>query len=291
MIKNIYILKTTVLTLVGLVLSISTSAQESSPLMIVGEGVCCGWSASSSPVMIVDEDNPSIYHYTGWIEANKEFKFITHTDWSGDQYLNPNASDPYILGNAQLQKNGDDNKFKVRESGNYDITVNIEALTVNVSKSAYQTKPIYYNILFLVGGNTPGGWSLNDATPLMQSSNNPFFFSTTVHLTSDGSFKVAVNCYADFAQKFYFRDESDSGKVSEDSTGDRQWTVGEDGDYDISLNLDAMTISIVKHTGTGINYVNTSRAGGKHQYTMSGIRINGNYKGVVIENGKKILYK
>ncbi len=282
--------KTAVLMLTALMTMSTANAQSEAPLMLVGEAVCCGWSASSSPVMVADESTPGVFHYTGWLEADKEFKFITHTDWSGDQYLNPNATDPYILGETILQRNGDDTKFKVSQSGNYDITANVEQLTLSVTRSPYQEKAVHYNILYLVGGNTPGGWSLNDATPLKQSNDNPFLFTATLRLTADGSFKVAVNCFADFAQKFYFRDATDDARVSEDTTDDRQWSVAEDGEYDVQIDIDAMTISIVKHTETAITAVPVTTSA-PLRYTLSGMKANANAKGICIENGKKILVR
>jgi len=306
--KTTFLSKTIALTVLGLMGVTAINAQEETSEavavtpMVVGPGVCCGWSASSAPVMLASETDENVFTYTGWIEADQDFKFITHTDWSGTHYINSNGEDPHIIGDGTLaiheSDTDPDTKFQVSQSGNYNVTINVSELTINVVKAEYQDNPINYNILYLVGSNTPGGWSLNDATPLVQDSENPFLFTTTVPLTADGSFKIAVNCYGDFFQKMFFRDADDSGKLDEGDeavTADLQWKVDADGNYDVTVNLLEGTISIALHEEGGDieNAISQVKAAGNTSadayYTLSGVKVNNLTKGIYIYKGKKIV--
>lgn len=217
--------------------------------MVVGDATWGGWNPENASVMVAEPGLPDVFSYTGHLEADKEFKFITKNGWDGDEYRNANATDPYIYGKGRIRLGGSDDKFKVKESANYTIHCNLADMTVSVEKAAFQQAPISHNMLYLVGDATPGNWTLANATPLTQDHSNPFRFTGYAHLTASGSFKIAVNNHASWGQKFYFRDATDSRKVSEDATGDRQWTVPADDDYTVTVDLEDMTISMVSSTG------------------------------------------
>ena len=215
--------------------------------MVVGAAVYSGWNPQNAAMMQRSDKGDNVFTYTGWFLADEEFKFLTQCDWDGDEYRNANASNPYILGDGSLQLNGNDNKFKVSESANYTVTVDLDAMSINVVKASYQEQPIYYNVLYLVGSATAGGWSLPDGTPLVQDSENPFVFTATVHLTAAAGdeFKIFTNPNSDFEnQQFFYRDANDSGKISEDATGDRKWTLTAEDDYMVRVDLSASTIDL-----------------------------------------------
>ena len=223
--------------------------------MVVGSAVYSGWYPRNAAMMVRQNELANVFTYTGWLEAGegKEFKFLTQCNWSGDEYRNGDGSTSIISGDGTLQLNGDDNKFMVSETANYTITVNLDEMIINVTKAYYQSEPIYYNVLYLVGDNTPGGWDLTAATPLVQDAENPFLFTAQVHMTApiNGTFKIATNPNSSYdddlslgAQQFFFRDNSDSGKISDDATDDRKWTVPAEDDYLVRVNLQTKDIDI-----------------------------------------------
>ncbi len=219
-------------------------------LLVIGDATWGGWSLDRSAVMVKQSDSPEIFTYTGYLNANKEFKFLTEAQWDKREYRNA-SSDPYILGQGNLRQGGDDTKFKVSESANYTISCNLTDMTLSVTKAAYQDAPILHDVLYLVGDATPGGWALGNASPLAQSASNPFLFTGRVTLTNAGdnrtaTFKIATNCHGGYdEQKFFFRDATDANRLSEDGTDDRQWSVPEPGTYDVAVDLAGMTIGMV----------------------------------------------
>lgn len=222
------------------------SVQATDRLLVVGDATWGGWSLDRTSVMISDSKNSDVFRYTGWLEADKEFKFLAQAQWDKEEYRN--ASDnAYDVSRLAYSYAGSapDYKFKVKQSANYDITCDLGAMTLSVVKSDFQHKPVYHDILYLVGSATAGGWNLSKALPLTQDKTNPFRFTGKVDLMP-GTFKIATNCYADYnEQKFFFRDPADDGRISEDGTNDRQWTVETPGNYTVTVDLEALTISAV----------------------------------------------
>lgn len=228
-----------------------SAATAEDQLLVIGDATWGGWSLDKSSVMVQSKENPDVFTYTGFLTADKEFKFLTEAQWGKNEYRNgaqDAASNPYILGAGKLQKNGDDNKFKVAASANYTIVCNLADMTISVDMAQYQEAPVLHNVLYLVGDATPGGWSLGESIPLTQSDSNPFSFSGYATLKKSGTFKIATNCHADYGQKFFFRDSNDSGKLTEDATDDRQWRVDADGYYLVTADIKDNTISITPAT-------------------------------------------
>jgi hypothetical protein len=99
-----------------------------------------------------------------------------------------------------------------------------------------------------------------------------------------------VNKFGDFTQKFFYRDAADDGKVSEASAGDLQWSVASAGNYVVTVDLKAMTISIVDKEATGIKGIAASKSTTVDAYySPSGARVSKTTKGIVFHNGKKIV--
>ncbi|MDD3077649.1 MAG: SusF/SusE family outer membrane protein [Paludibacter sp.] len=241
-------------------LSVELMESKSSPLYIVGDAALCGWDPQAAFELY---QNGNIYTYTGYFNQDNEFKFLTTHDWGKLELRNGNAdasTNEYLdltAGGALALKSGDneDYKFKLAESGNYKITCDIDAMTLNAEKITYQDAQIKYPALYLVGDATPGGWSTSAATPLWRQDNeaNMFTYSGKVQLTA-GNFKITVAPGKGFDNSyFYFKDASDEGKISTDATDDRQWTITETGDYTVTIDLNAMTISTVKDVSTAYN--------------------------------------
>lgn len=234
-----------ILTVITLAWLFFAQAHGADRLLVVGDATWGKWSLDRTSVMIRDNSNENLFRYTGWLKADQEFKFLAQAQWDQIEYRNA-SENPYDVSRLAYSENGSapDYKFKVGESANYTITCDLGAMTISVVKADYQQAEILHNVLYLVGSATPGNWNLWEALPLAQDNSNPFLFSGKVSL-KPGTFKIATNCYGDYnEQKFFFRDPSNDGRVSEDGTDDRQWTITTSGTYDVTVDLSASTISI-----------------------------------------------
>ena len=135
-------------------------------LMIVGDAVWGGWTPANSVVMLPDGEN--VFKATVYLkkidgETVKEgFKLLTAANWDCLQYHAGDSDVELEEGvAAQLydnQENGNDKKFQVKESANYDVVCDLNAKTITATKSAYQEHPVNHNALWMVGDATPGDW-------------------------------------------------------------------------------------------------------------------------------------
>ena len=141
----------------------------------------------------------------------------------------------------------------------------------------------------MVGSATPGNWSVEDGTILVQDATNPNVFATTVDLV-EGEMKIAVNKYGAFDQTFYLRDMNDETKMVFGGD-DNKWYITKAGKYDVKVDVSAMTISIKEHADveSGISAVKVEQSAAVSHYTLAGAKATGITKGLTIvvdSNGK-----
>ena len=242
--------------------------------------------------MFNTDEQPDVWKATVSLKADAGFKFLTETWWGGLEFR---AGDNDVVLNSGVatalvsseNDNGKDCKFMVSEKANYDIVCDLANNKVTVTKAAYQDHEINHPALWMIGSATPGNWSLSDGILLVQDVANPCVFSATADLMP-GEMKVAVNKYGGFDQTFYLCDLSDDTKMVFGGD-DNEWNITEAGTYDVKVDVAAMTISIQKHTSSGIGAVKDATAAPAAYYTIAGVKSNAAAKGltIVVDNNGK----
>lgn len=254
-----------------------SSANAADRLLIVGDAVWGGYSIDNSIVMFNTEDAPDVYKATVYLDASKEFKFLTETYWGGFEYRAGESSvtlqegvESKLVSTDETDK---DEKFFVTESANYDITCDLVQQTIVIAKSAYQEQPIHHTGIWMIGNATPGGWSISDGLLLQQDAADPFQFAGTVTLQA-GEFKFAINNQTGFGQTFYQRDMENEGKIKFGGD-DNKWIVSEENTYDVVLNLSSLTISFTMHNPTAIAPVSSASVTGQQAeyFTLGGVKV------------------
>ncbi len=103
-------------------------------LSLVGDATPAGWNPQGIPLE-QDESNPNLYRWTGPLTTG-EFKFHTSSGgWGEGSWLcAPSAGQDldaqrYII---TTDAAGPDNKWQVREAGDYSITIDLEKETINI---------------------------------------------------------------------------------------------------------------------------------------------------------------
>lgn len=263
-------------------------------LLIVGDAVWGGWHIPNSFIMVNTDEQPDVWKATVSLNANAGFKLLTQTCWGGLEFRAGNedvmltAGVPSALVSSN-DDNGKDCKFKVSEKANYDVVCDLMNNKITVTKAAYQDTDIKHPALWMVGSATPGNWSVDDGTILVQDATNPNVFATTVDFV-EGEMKIAVNKYGGFDQTFYLRDVTDDTKMVFGGD-DNKWYITKAGKYDVKVDVSAMTISIKEHADveTGISAVNNEQSVAISHFTIAGAKTTGTTKGlniVVDSNGK-----
>ncbi len=231
-------------------LSMASFGVNAGNLWIIGDATPYGWSCDDATALLSTVENPSVYSGTIYLKAGYDFKFMTIPDFGNEEYgAAPGAS--IEDGMISLAKGTDDNgysKLQVTENANYLICVNTDDMTATIEKSAYQETEIKLSSLFLIGDATEGGWSVDNGTPLLQDPAAPYIYKRSELKLTNGSFKIAtvIKGGGTFADKyFYFRDAENANKIALGQAGDLQWSITEEGTYNITVNTIDNTIDIV----------------------------------------------
>lgn len=250
-------------------------------LWIIGDATPYSWSLDDATALLSTPENPDVYTGTIYLKADANFKFLTQTDWGGREY---GAAEGAVItdGTIALATGSNDSGYaqiKVAENANYYISVDTKTLSAEIRKSSYQDTEIKLCSMFLIGGATEGGWSVDNGTPLYQNEAKPYEYSVSGLALNEGTFKIAtvIKGGGSFDQKYYyFRDASDEGKIALNQDGDLQWSINEAGKYDVNVNTLDNTISIKKASTTGIESI--IEADGENElparyYTISGVPV------------------
>lgn len=281
------------LVLSSLLIAGAATGLKAANLWIIGDATPYGWSLDDATALLSTTEDENLYTGTIYLKADQDFKFMTTTDWGGNEYgAAPGAS--LTDGKIALAMGTSDEgygKIQVAEDANYLISVNTETLEATIVKSEYQASEISLSSLFLIGDATTGGWSVDNGTALFQAAATPYIYSATVEL-KEGSFKIAtvIKGGGTFDSKYYyFRDPENDGKIILGHNEDTQWSISEEGQYIVTVNTLDNTISIAKEGESGVADAAVENAETIEYYSLAGVRVNHPEHGIYIcKKGDKV---
>lgn len=98
-------------------------------LYLVGSATPGGWDLPKASMLKQDATNPVVYSGSVTLTAG-EFKLCVNTQTGyGQTFFLVDPNDP-----TKMVFGGDDNKWKVTEAGDYDISANVKDLTISIKK-------------------------------------------------------------------------------------------------------------------------------------------------------------
>lgn len=200
-------------------------------IYMVGDATPNGWDISNSTELIQDQDNPYIFTYMGVMKAG-DFKFPVNqnSDWGQDMYMKLTDSTMYLHHGGDP----DDNKWTIAKKGHYIITLNLMDNTISLARTK----------LFMVGSATPIGWSIDQAIELTEDATDGCIFTYSGPMEA-GEFKFPVNRNTDWGQDMYMRvDDTHMYRHTGGESDDNKWNITTAGNYTITANIEALTISI-----------------------------------------------
>lgn len=272
--------------------AVAATAADNGKLFIIGNSTPCGWDLDMAQALLSTSEHPNVYTGTLYLKSGdgNDFKFMQAHEWGSTEYGLPVDSESSVVsGETALATGSLDEGYKklaVAQDGNYYISIDTESLKANVVLADYQSTEINYTSLFAVGGATPGGWSVEDGTPLYQQADKPYEYKATVKLNAaPESFKIATSLRGagSFDAKYYiFRDAEDDTKISTDATDDRQWSVSKAGYYDVAVNTVDATISISEADTSAVENLTVSSAAEVTFFNLQGQKVNNPSKGIFI---------
>ncbi|MCC8038820.1 MAG: SusF/SusE family outer membrane protein [Bacteroidales bacterium] len=121
-----------------------TGAEFADNLYMIGGATEAGWITENAIPMVRDENDPSLFTFTGDLryrqenEDPRQFKILGQRGW-GPYSLHSTTQDEDVLTSTTIVEGGDDNKWSVPadREGIYTITVNLNDLTIHASLEGY----------------------------------------------------------------------------------------------------------------------------------------------------------
>ena len=268
-------------------------------LILTGEAVADDSGSAydlSKGIYMEKHSDENIFKATAFLKGGELFKFANGTDWGS--CVSYNAAHPGCCFSDNLitadivSHSPHDHKFQVLQSANYDIRVDLDAMTVSVARSAWQTTPAdRYPALYLVGDHC--GWNLSKADPVRATdTSRPHILTATVRLHKGDTFKFATRRFdGDWQQPMFVMGDTPGTMTLWDHTdaGDRKWKTEADGDYAIRIDKQTNTVSITSVAAGMTQTAGHDKAGNTKAYTLAGIQTSVGIAGITISNGRKRL--
>ncbi len=216
-------------------LTITLSAFEAAPeaLWMVGSATAGGWDLAQATPMDIIEGEEGGFQWSGELGAG-ELKFLLTTDGWVPGYGREDDTHLYLRDHLWEDENGNrvddealphqdtrDDKFIIAEQGLYKISLNINALTITITKTA---GPKYFD-MYLVGSAF--------ATPLSMFRCGYAFLATAANLNGTMHFSNSAD---DSGDKYYASKENPGEEASLIQTPGYEWSFnGANSLYHISL--------------------------------------------------------
>ena len=184
---------------------------------------------------------------------------------------------------------GSDNyQIKLDENGEYTVDFTFDAETLTGSFATTKT-----------GEYTPGEktWTICGVAALCGSNWKPADTSNDMTKVAEGEFEltrtnVALLADTEYEYKVAANHAWTESYGKDGGSANQIFSVTEDGAYDVTFVflLETKSLSATGET-TGINMVSVKAVKSAPIYNLQGQRVDGNYRGIAIQNGKKMLMK
>lgn len=233
---------------------------KTSTLFMVGDAAPCGWDINNPTPFTATEEEPLIFIYEGKLNKG-EFKCCIKAGNWGNPFIRP------MVGGTEINQDGiaetpfamhagdPDDKWRVTHDAIYRLTFNLRLWTMQAEYlGEVPLDPIQTETLFIIGGATPNGWDMGNATALSKDSNDPYLFSAEVSLKAGETFKAFMVKDDTWSQEFLHPVVADCA-VSKSGVADNgfkcykggedlQWKVIDDGRYRLSFDLKHYTLTV-----------------------------------------------
>lgn len=220
-----------------------SSAQLPSNLYLVGNASPIGWHIDHA--IQLENNSGGVFRYTGPLFAGS-YKFADSqaADWSQNFYVKDPSDATKIL------KNKDDNQWSVDTLGQYQLTLDLNNMSISIQKISDQ--PVYTHF-WLIGDATAAGWEMDNAINQSFTAKSATEYVWKGNL-SVGLLKVFMGAFNDFDGSFYMaltdgqNITNPAAQIVNGGGKDARWAVTEAGEYTLTLNTATNTLTATHGT-------------------------------------------
>lgn len=223
--------------------AIAWNATMMTDLYLVGDATPHGWDLERATAMIMDMDHFSTFSWSGTMHKG-EFKLMVNTeDWF--PCFVKDSTDEAKMVYRDSEESYPDFKWTIAKTGNYRITADVEALTIEVAYLGGET----YSHIYMIGDAAPGGWSWDNLTEMQHPESGIFTYEG--HLNT-GQIKFPTEIRSDWSGEMLYAPTPDCVPALNGSFDahagdpDNKWLIPESGEWSIRININDTTISFTK---------------------------------------------
>ena len=213
-------------------------------LYLVGNATPNGWDAQRAQYMRQDAEDHSLFTYEGVLNRG-EFKLLLKPGEWLPCYVR-NAEDSTKMVYRATEKDYPDCKWWISKKSNYRIEAHVDNLTMTVIDLGGDfEEPIFYE-LYMIGDATPGGWSWDRVTALVQDDEDINHFSYSGPLFA-GEIKFPTEIVHDWSGQFLLAPAPNCAPTAEGTyvvgnSPDNKWVIPTAGEWKIDIYADKQTI-------------------------------------------------
>ena len=214
-------------------------------LYLVGNATPNGWDAQRAQYMKQDTEDPCLFTYEG-VLSRGEFKLLLKPGEWLPCYVR-NAEDSTKMVYRATEEAYPDCKWWIPKKSNYRIEAHVDNLTMTVVDLGGDfEEPIFYEI-YMIGDATPGGWSWDNVTALVQDAEDINHFSYSGPLFA-GEIKFPTEIVHDWSGQFLLAptancEPTENGIYVVGNLPDNKWVIPAAGNWQIDIHADKQTIS------------------------------------------------
>ena len=213
-------------------------------LYMVGNATPNGWDAQRAQYMRQDAEDQSLFTYEG-VLSRGEFKLLLKPGEWLPCYVR-NAEDSTKMVYRATEEDYPDCKWWISKKSNYRIEAHVDNLTMTVIDLGGDfEEPIFYE-LYMIGDATPGGWSWDRVTALVQDDEDINHFSYSGPLFA-GEIKFPTEIVHDWSGQFLLAPAPNCAPAAEGTyvvgnSPDNKWVIPTAGEWKIDIYADKQTI-------------------------------------------------
>ncbi len=223
--------------------AIAWNATMMTDLYLVGDATPHGWDLARATAMVMDMTNFTTFSWSGTMHKG-EFKLMTTTkDWF-PCFVKDSTDDSKMV-YRDSEERYPDFKWTIAKTGNYRITADVEALTIEIAYLGGEA----YSHIYMIGDAAPGGWSWDNLTEMQHPETGIFTYEG--HLNT-GQIKFPTEIRSDWSGEMLYAPVPDCAPAENGTFDahagdpDNKWLIPESGEWSIRININDTTISFTK---------------------------------------------
>lgn len=242
--------------IVAIMTCLGMYAQDAENIFITGDATDFGWSFSNPEASRVVSQGNDIYKWSGNLKSGGRFRFLTTQKWyptyTTAASSHQNVSEGTYDITYDVTGRSGEPSFRVSISGEYTITLDLNAMTMQMTLDKKSDEPMH---IYIVGVGCPAGWSTGEAIELDRLENGHYTWTGDLSKREDGRFRFITsrNWYPTYTTAEpghqYVREGQYALAYYETGVnGDPSFKVELPGNYTIDLDIDNMIMTIKLNT-------------------------------------------